>query len=147
MRQISACMLNTFLDCINLLCPSPDAWQEEFDHWKTRSECRLDMRGDVSANKIVSIISINHFSTFTSLTFSNIKDQSIHNYLYYTNRFKNAITIPHRTGPIHVVGYQVCSITPYCYGLYLYLFYQSFSIAYSTGGSHRGADEKWRDVQ
>lgn len=57
--------------------------QEEFDYWKTRDECRLDMRGD---------------------------DQSIHNYLYYTNRFKNAVSIPHRTGPIHVVGYQAARI-------------------------------------
>ena len=37
-------------------------------------------------------------------------DQSIHNYLYYTNRFKNAVSIPHRTGPIHVVGYQAARI-------------------------------------
>lgn len=57
--------------------------QEEFDYWKTREECRIDMLGD---------------------------DQSIHNYLYYTNRFKNAVSIPHRTGPIHVVGYQAARI-------------------------------------
>mmetsp|Transcript_14540 Transcript_14540/g.29543 ORF Transcript_14540/g.29543 Transcript_14540/m.29543 type:complete len:457 (-) Transcript_14540:72-1442(-) len=56
---------------------------EEFDLWKTQQNCRIDMPGD---------------------------DQSIHNYLYYTNRFKNATTIPHRTGPIHVVGYQASLI-------------------------------------
>jgi len=56
---------------------------EEFDYWKTREKCRIDMRGD---------------------------DQSIHNYLYYTNRLKNAVSIPHRTGPIHVVGYQAARI-------------------------------------
>ncbi|KAL7471610.1 hypothetical protein ACHAXS_011919 [Conticribra weissflogii] len=56
---------------------------EEFDVWKTQQRCRIDMPGD---------------------------DQSIHNYLYYTNRLKNATTIPHRTGPIHVVGYQASLI-------------------------------------
>jgi hypothetical protein len=30
--------------------------------------------------------------------------------LYYTNRFKDAVSIPHRTGPIHVVGYQAARI-------------------------------------
>lgn len=64
------------LDYINVMV-------EEFDYWKTRPECRIDMRGD---------------------------DQSIHNYLYYTNRFKNAVSIPHRTGPIHVIGYQAARI-------------------------------------
>jgi hypothetical protein len=57
--------------------------QEEFDYWKTRDNCRLDMRGD---------------------------DQSIHNYLYYTNRFKNAVSIKHREGPLHVVGVQAAKI-------------------------------------
>lgn len=56
---------------------------EEFDEWKEKDECRFALPGD---------------------------DQSIHNYLYYTNRFKNATAIPHRTGPIHVVGYQAARI-------------------------------------
>jgi hypothetical protein len=33
-------------------------------------------------------------------------DQSIHNYLYYTNQLPGAVAIPHRSGPIHVVGYE-----------------------------------------
>lgn len=44
------------------------------------------------------------------MLFLCLQDQSIHNYLYYTNRFKNAVTIPHRTGPIHIVGYQAAKI-------------------------------------
>mmetsp|Transcript_20181 Transcript_20181/g.31184 ORF Transcript_20181/g.31184 Transcript_20181/m.31184 type:complete len:233 (-) Transcript_20181:132-830(-) len=56
-----------------------DVMVEEFDYWKNRTECRSDMEGD---------------------------DQSIHNYLYYTGRLPNAVPIPHRTGPIHVVGYE-----------------------------------------
>ena len=56
---------------------------EEFDEWKTKPKCRTGLIGD---------------------------DQSIHNYLYYSNRLKNAIAIPHRTGPIHVVGYQAARI-------------------------------------
>ena len=60
-----------------------DAMVEEFDEWKVQEKCRIDMPGD---------------------------DQSIHNYLYYTNRFKNATSIPHRTGPIHVVGYEASRI-------------------------------------
>ena len=59
------------------------AMREEFDYWKTREECRIDIIGD---------------------------NQSIHNYLYYTNRLKNARAVPHRTGPIHVVGYQAARI-------------------------------------
>ncbi|KAL3763446.1 hypothetical protein ACHAW5_010236 [Stephanodiscus triporus] len=59
------------------------AMREEFDYWKSREECRIDIIGD---------------------------DQSIHNYLYYTNRLKNARAVPHRTGPIHVVGYQAARI-------------------------------------
>jgi hypothetical protein len=59
------------------------AMREEFDYWKTREECRIDIIGD---------------------------DQSIHNYLYYTGRFKDARAIPHRTGPIHVVGYTAARI-------------------------------------
>ena len=55
----------------------------EMDYWKTRENCRIDMPGD---------------------------DQSIHNYLYYTNQLPNARSIPHRTGPIHVVGYQAARI-------------------------------------
>lgn len=52
---------------------------EEFDDWKTKANCRTNMKGD---------------------------DQSIHNYLYYANRFKDVISIPHRTGPINVAGFQ-----------------------------------------
>lgn len=58
--------------------------KEEFDYWKTRDECRLGGSGD---------------------------DQSIHNYLYYTGRFKIAISIPYRTGPINVVGYRAARIS------------------------------------
>ena len=60
-----------------------DVMEEEFKYWIQRENCRMDNRGD---------------------------DQSIHNYLYYTNRFKNAVSIPHRQGPIHVVGYQASRI-------------------------------------
>lgn len=60
-----------------------DVMVEEFDNWKAEKDCRSDMVGD---------------------------DQSIHNYLYYKQRFKNAVSIPHRTGPIHVVGVQADQI-------------------------------------
>lgn len=60
-----------------------DVMIHEFDEWKTKPQCRTDLIGD---------------------------DQSIHNYLYYTNRIKNSIAIPHRTGPLHVVGYQAARI-------------------------------------
>ena len=33
-------------------------------------------------------------------------DQSIHNYLYYTGRLSGAVAIPHRTGPLHVIGVE-----------------------------------------
>ena len=56
-----------------------DVMEEEFKYWMQRENCRIDNKAD---------------------------DQSVHNYLYYTNRFKNAVSIPHRQGPIHVVGYQ-----------------------------------------
>ncbi len=59
------------------------AMREEFDYWKTREECRIDIIGD---------------------------DQSIHNYLYYTGKLKGAVAIPHRTGPIHVAGYTAARI-------------------------------------
>ena len=58
--------------------------KEEFDYWKVRGECRLDMKGD---------------------------NQSIHNYLYYTGRLKHAVSIPYRTGPINVVGNQAARIS------------------------------------
>jgi hypothetical protein len=48
-----------------------------------RENCRIDNRGD---------------------------DQSIHNYLFYSGRLKNAVSIPHRQGPIHVVGYTAAQI-------------------------------------
>jgi hypothetical protein len=60
-----------------------DVMEEEFKYWIQRENCRIDIRGD---------------------------DQSIHNYLYYTNRLKNVVSIPHRQGPIHVVGYQAARI-------------------------------------
>ena len=60
-----------------------ESMEEEFKYWMQRENCRIDIRGD---------------------------DQSIHNYLYYTNRFKNAVSIAHRQGPIHVVGYQAARI-------------------------------------
>jgi len=56
---------------------------EEFDYWKEHQECRSDMAGD---------------------------DQSIHNHLYYNSQLKNAVSIPHRTGPIHIVGVQADKI-------------------------------------
>eukprot|EP00814_Leptocylindrus_danicus_P010754 CAMPEP_0116011296 /NCGR_PEP_ID=MMETSP0321-20121206/4490_1 /TAXON_ID=163516 /ORGANISM="Leptocylindrus danicus var. danicus, Strain B650" /LENGTH=407 /DNA_ID=CAMNT_0003480515 /DNA_START=21 /DNA_END=1244 /DNA_ORIENTATION=- len=60
-----------------------DVMMEEFDEWKTKSECRTNMKGD---------------------------DQSIHNSLYYENRFRNVIAIPYRTGPINVIGYTASEI-------------------------------------
>ncbi|KAL7530555.1 hypothetical protein ACHAWF_003428, partial [Thalassiosira exigua] len=61
-----------------------NAMVREFDYWKDRKECRSDMAGD---------------------------DQSIHNYLYYTGRLgERAYSVPHRTGPIHVVGWQADKI-------------------------------------
>ena len=57
--------------------------KEEFDYWKVRDECRIPIKGD---------------------------DQSIHNYLYYTGRFKHATSIPYRTGPINVVGHRAARI-------------------------------------
>jgi len=58
--------------------------KEEFDYWKIREECRLNMKGD---------------------------DQSIHNYLYYTGRLNHAVSIPYREGPINVVGYRAARIS------------------------------------
>ena len=58
--------------------------KEEFDYWKGREECRLSMKGD---------------------------DQSIHNYLYYSGRFKHAVSVPYREGPINVVGYRAARIS------------------------------------
>jgi hypothetical protein len=49
----------------------------EFDTWVHTEKCRSDNIFD---------------------------DQSIHNYLYYTNQLPGAFAIPHRTGPIHIVG-------------------------------------------
>lgn len=65
-----------------------DAMVEEFDYWKIHDKCRSDMVGD---------------------------DQAIHNYLFYKNKFgvldqNDAISIPHRMGAIHVVGYQADKI-------------------------------------
>jgi hypothetical protein len=52
---------------------------QEFDAWIHTEKCRSDNIFD---------------------------DQSIHNYLYYTNQLPGAVAIPHRSGSIHVVGYQ-----------------------------------------
>mmetsp|Transcript_4590 Transcript_4590/g.7126 ORF Transcript_4590/g.7126 Transcript_4590/m.7126 type:complete len:193 (+) Transcript_4590:657-1235(+) len=51
----------------------------EFDRWNERKECRSTMASD---------------------------DQAIHNYVYYKGKFSNAVSVPHRTGPIHIVGVQ-----------------------------------------
>ena len=69
------------------------AMTTEIKHWYNTEKCRNDgMVGD---------------------------DQSIHNYLYYTNQLNyttdsgdvvNAVAIPHRTGSIHVVGVQAARI-------------------------------------
>jgi hypothetical protein len=68
------------------------AMTTEIKHWAATEKCRFDMVGD---------------------------DQSIHNYLYYTNQLNyttdeghvlNAVAIPHRTGAIHVVGVQAARI-------------------------------------
>lgn len=68
------------------------AMTTEIEHWKNTEKCNFDMVGD---------------------------DQSIHNYLYYTHQLNyttndgitvNAMAIPHRTGPIHVVGVQAARI-------------------------------------
>jgi hypothetical protein len=60
-----------------------DAMGAEFIEWKDKDNCRIDLPGD---------------------------DQSIHNYLYYTNKLKNARAYPHRTGPIHVIGFEAAGI-------------------------------------
>mmetsp|Transcript_2515 Transcript_2515/g.5495 ORF Transcript_2515/g.5495 Transcript_2515/m.5495 type:complete len:894 (+) Transcript_2515:69-2750(+) len=60
-----------------------DTMVDEFNLWMKSERCRINMPGD---------------------------DQSVHNYLYYTNRLKNAIAIPHRTGPLHVVGWQAARV-------------------------------------
>jgi len=60
-----------------------DTMVEEFDVWMKQANCRIDMPGD---------------------------DQSVHNYLYYTNRLEKAVAIPHRTGPLHVVGWPAARI-------------------------------------
>ena len=61
-----------------------DVMEKEFKYWMKRENCRNDNRGD---------------------------DQSIHNYLYYAGRLKHAVSIPHRQGPIHVVGYEAAEIS------------------------------------
>jgi hypothetical protein len=33
-------------------------------------------------------------------------DQDVHNFLFYSGRLPNALAIPHRTGPVHTVGYE-----------------------------------------
>jgi hypothetical protein len=57
---------------------------KEFDAWSKDKKCFSNMVGD---------------------------DQSIHNHLYYSGMFgKDTAAIPHRTGPIHVVGVQANKI-------------------------------------
>eukprot|EP00041_Stephanoeca_diplocostata_P028996 m.844385 g.844385 ORF g.844385 m.844385 type:complete len:425 (-) comp23475_c0_seq22:1634-2908(-) len=51
--------------------------EEEMYEWMKHEKCRFDLIGD---------------------------DQSMHDYLFYTGQLKGAVAIPHRTGPIHVVG-------------------------------------------
>jgi len=60
-----------------------DAMGTEFIEWKDKDNCRFEMPGD---------------------------DQSIHNYLFYTNKLKNARAYPHRTGPINVIGFEAAMI-------------------------------------
>lgn len=59
------------------------AMMKEMADWMTHENCRIDLKGD---------------------------DQSIHNHLFYSNQLKNAKAIPHRTGAIHVVGYEAARI-------------------------------------
>ena len=55
-----------------------DVMIEEFEYWKTHDECRFDMVGD---------------------------NQSIHNYVFYSNKtIGGTVSVPHWTGPIHVIG-------------------------------------------
>eukprot|EP00550_Attheya_septentrionalis_P012351 CAMPEP_0198303944 /NCGR_PEP_ID=MMETSP1449-20131203/57148_1 /TAXON_ID=420275 /ORGANISM="Attheya septentrionalis, Strain CCMP2084" /LENGTH=509 /DNA_ID=CAMNT_0044006451 /DNA_START=1 /DNA_END=1527 /DNA_ORIENTATION=+ len=62
-----------------------DVMLKEFDAWSKDKKCFSNMVGD---------------------------DQSIHNHLYYSGMFgKDTAAIPHRTGPIHVVGVQANKIT------------------------------------
>jgi hypothetical protein len=57
---------------------------EEFTDWISQPDCRMQGYGD---------------------------DQAVHNYLFYAGRFGNSTkAIPHRTGPIHVVGYEASNI-------------------------------------
>jgi hypothetical protein len=61
-----------------------DVMIKEFDAWNKDKKCFSNMAGD---------------------------DQSIHNHLYYSGMFGNdTAAIPHRTGPIHVVGVQANTI-------------------------------------
>jgi hypothetical protein len=92
-----------------------DAMVREFDLWKVDKKCRSDMVGD---------------------------DQSIHNYLFYTNQLPGAVAIPHRTGSIHVVGFEADLI-----------FRAAIQKAKKAGNdegwvnSHRfyGTEKKWRN--
>ena len=66
-----------------------DAMKKEFDYWKHHDNCRSDMVGD---------------------------DQAIHDYLFYQDKFgygsdsNQVVAVKHRTGPIHVVGFQADKI-------------------------------------
>eukprot|EP00978_Attheya_sp_CCMP212_P004910 scaffold10750_cov60-Attheya_sp.AAC.1 len=61
-----------------------DVMLKEFDAWNKDKQCFSNMVGD---------------------------DQSIHNHLYYSGMFgKDSAAIPHRTGPIHVVGFHADKI-------------------------------------
>lgn len=97
-----------------------DVMKEEFDEWNKHEKCRSNMDGD---------------------------DQSIHNYLYYTNRFKDASTIPHRTGPIHVVGWKADKIFRKTIKEYAEKHNVDIHAAESAvnSGRYYGTEENWRD--
>ena len=59
--------IGTLLDynISNILLLVPTLLQEEFDYWKTRQECRVELKGDVSISKCILeylIIPIAHTS-------------------------------------------------------------------------------------
>jgi hypothetical protein len=92
-----------------------DAMVCEFNLWKVKDECRTDMIGD---------------------------DQSIHNYLFYTNQLPRAVALPHRTGPIHVVGVEAD-------GIFRAAIKEAEKVGNDEGwvNNHRlfGTEEKWRN--